>query len=238
MALGGGSVKGPKKGKRGAQNQGKKKNSNRRRGNGRAKGNGADLPFAPNSLAYKSMPDTLFTTKAPSRPGAQARYVGCDYIGPVFAGTSTGDLVNPIDPDNATTFPRLSSIATVFGKYIFNSLRVCVVGKAASTLGGTMTSVPVYEGVAAGAGALTPVQARNRESQVTSKFWENHVCVFDCNKQNVKWFEMASDVASDTVRFGYYHFITEAIAATTPVADLFIEYDIELCESRAVGDSD
>lgn len=236
MALGNGSAKGKKQGKRGKQNQGKKKNSNRRRGDGR--GRGADLPFAPNSLAYKSMPNTLFTTKAPSRPGAQARYVGCDYIASVSAQTTAAVTVYPIDPDNGTTFPRLSAIAGVFGKYIFNSLRVCVVAKAASTLPGTMTSVPIYEGTAAGATGLTLAQARNRESQVTSKFWENHECIIDCNKQNVKWFEMASDVASDTVRFGYYQFLTEAVAATSAVGDLFIEYDIEFCESRAVGDLD
>jgi hypothetical protein len=226
----------------GARRGGRARNSTRRRNRGqnqnRPRGNGADLPFAPNSIAYQSMPRTLIGSDKPTRPGAQVRYVGCDYIGAIStSATVVVDNVFQIETSNATTFPRLSAMGSVFGKYIFNKLRFVVVAKAASTQAGTMTSVPIYEGTNNGATALTLAQARNRESQVTSKFWENHVMTFDCNKQNVKWFENVSS-STDTTSAGYYHLLTEITSAAIAVADIFVEYDVEMCESKIATDTD
>jgi hypothetical protein len=225
----------------GGKRGGRARNSTRRRNRGqnqnRPRGNGADLPFAPNSIAYQSMPTPKIMSDKPTRPGAQVRYIGCDYIGSINTITTAAlDNVYTIFPDNTTCFPRLSAMGSVFGKYIFNKLSFHVIGKAASTQSGTMTSVPVYEGYATGANPLTVLQARNRESQVTSKFWENHVMTYDCKKQPVTWFEQAG--GQDTAVAGYFHFITEQTAAVIAAADLFVCYDIEFCESKAASDAD
>jgi hypothetical protein len=203
--------------------------------------NGA-LGAAP--VAYAAVrPDVRMLSMAPTRRGSEVRFIGCDYLGSVTTSATTGtDNVYEMDPGVSASFPRLSSIATVFGKYAFNRLRVYVVGKAASTLPGDMTSVPVYDG-ASGGGSLTESQVKNRNGQVTSKFWENHVMDFDCSRATVPWFTITqlSSTASDTTTFGWYHLFLEttgSAAGAVAVADVFIEYDIEFTEAKAAGDVD
>jgi len=180
-------------------------------------------------------------SRSPTRRGSEVRFIGCDYVGSVSTSASAGvDNAYQINPSISTTFPRLSAIAEVFGKYAFNRLRIYVVGKAASTLAGDMTSVPTYDGVSGGSG-LTESQVKNRNGQVTSKFWENHVMDFDCARATVPWFimEEVSSIVTDTNTFGWYHLFTEQTASgVTAVADVFIEYDVEFAEGKAINDTD
>jgi len=211
------------------------KGAKRQRGN---RGQRIDLPAAPVSLGY-GRPNVSMRSAAPSRAGGEVRIVGCDYIGSITADTTATDGYYELNPTNATTFPRLNAMAEVFGKYAFNRLRFYAVGKAASTQPGDMTSVTVYDGRAGGA-ALSESQVKNRFGQVTSKFWENHVHEVDTRKATVPWFlcQVPSGNDSDTTTFGWYHFFTEAVATASPVADIFVDYDIEFCEAQAVADPD
>jgi hypothetical protein len=201
-------------------------------------GRGGDSLSAPVSLGY-TRPPIEMRSMAPSRRGGEVRIVGCDYVGSI--GTNAISTVDNVYPLNvrSTTFPRLSAIAAVFGKHAFNRLRFYAVGKAASTLAGDMTSVTVYDGTGGG-GTLTETQVKNRYRQVTSKFWENHVHEVDCSKASVPWFvsEEASATPSDTTNLGFFHFFTEAASSGPQVADLFVCYDVELCEAQASGDTD
>jgi hypothetical protein len=195
---------------------------------------------APVATGYTAPPVGM-RSLAPSRQGAEIRVTGCDYYGSISADTAFEDVVLALSPLAANgTFPRLGAIASVFGKYAWNKIKLYVVAKAASTLAGDMTSVPVYDGTY-GANALTEAQAKNRTGQVTSKFWENHVMDVDCKKATVPWFPLnQADTVSttDTSNFGFIHFCTEAVSTATAVADLFIEYDIEFCEGKALDDDD
>lgn len=191
---------------------------------------------APVSLGYVQPPVGM-RSAAPIKPGGEVRMVGCDYVGSVSALVTAADNEYSLECSNATTFPRLSAIASIFGKYSYHKLKFYVIGKAASTLPGDMTSVTVYE--AGGIGSLTESQVKNRFGQVTSKFWENHLHTVDPKKATVPWFAMDSADASNSIAiFGWYHFFTEAAAVVTPVADIFVEYDVEFCEAKAVGDTD
>jgi hypothetical protein len=192
---------------------------------------------APLSQGY-IRPIAKFGTMAPSKPGSEFRVVGCDYVGSVSSSATLGvDNSFPINPLSAVTFPRLSAISTVFGKYSFNKIRFIVVGKAAATVAGDMTSVISYGSLAF---ALTEAQIKNRVGQVTSKFWENHYMDGDPRKSTVPWFIM-SVTESQVDIFGIYHLFTEttgAVVGIVPVADIFVEYDIEYCEALAIGDLD
>jgi hypothetical protein len=190
---------------------------------------------APVSRGYLR-PAPRFSSMSPTRSGSEFRVVGCDYIGSVSTvSSSSADNVYRTSPANSSLFPRLEAIASIFGKYAFNGLKFIVIGKAASTQAGDMTSVMSYSTTGS---ALTETQVKNRVGQVTSKFWENHEMLVDCGKATVPWFPMDS-TSSDTSNFGYYHFFTESAGSSVvAVADLFVEYDVEFCEALAAGDPD
>jgi len=224
------------KGNNMAKQRPKKKNSTVRRQ--RQVRDRQDLGSAPLSLGYVQPPVGM-RSAAPTKPGAEVRFVGCDYIGSVSAQTTATDNPYSLQPIHAATYPRLSAIASIFGKYSYNKLKFYVIGKAASTLPGDMTSVTVYED--GGFGSLTEAQVKNRFGQTTSKFWENHLHTVDPKKATVPWYIMNSyDSGADgaVAIFGFYHFFTEAVTAVMPVADLFVEYDVEFCEAQAIGDTD
>jgi len=175
----------------------------------------------------------------PTRKGASVRLTGCDYIGPVSAATTASDYEIYVNANNATTFPRLSAEAAVWGKYVFNKVKFYVVGAAGSQTPGAMTSCPVYE---ASVAALTAAQVRNREDQVTSKFWEDHSMEFDCSKASRPWYvtdgaDLLGVTGQDYIQ-GMYHLFTDAVASNPPTVDLWVCYDCEFCEAMASGDPD
>jgi len=184
-------------------------------------------------------PDVKFRSASPSRRGSEMRVIGCDYLGSVSTSATTAqDNTYQVAPYELSTFPRLTDIAAVFGKYAFNRLRFYVVGKAASTLAGDMTSAFAYDGLDGGT-ALTESQIKNRSGQVTSKFWENHVMEIDCSRATVPWFisPQVESGSTDTNTFGWYHIFTEATSSgAAAVADVFVEYDVEFCEAKASSD--
>jgi len=230
-----GALTSQQKGRKQSNNRkqrGKKKNSV---GNTPGSSDRSDLRSAPLSLGYVQPPVGM-RSAAPTKPGAEVRFIGCDYVGSVSAQIAATDNPFSLDPFFAATFPRLNVVAGIFGKYSYNKLRFYVIGKAASTLPGDMTSVTVYN--AGGGPVLTEGQVKNRYGQTTSKFWENHLHHVDPKKATVPWYITSEAGGVDEVIFGFYHFFTEAAAAITPVADIFVEYDVEFCEARAVGDTD
>jgi hypothetical protein len=199
----------------------------------------ANLPLnAPLSLGTRNRPTPYISSGVPSKPGSEFRVIGCDYIGSVTSSaTEFNDNTYDVIPINATTFPRLSAVASVFGKYSYNKLEFIVVGKAASTVPGDMTSVFSYGDSSAG---LTEAQLKNRVGQVTSKFWENHYAACDPKKATVPWYINYNN-PNPTQCFGFYHLGTESTGSTIgaiPVADIWFCYDVEFCEAVEVGDGD
>lgn len=179
-----------------------------------------------------------FGTKAPTRKGATARYVGCDYIGVLTASTSVNDIFkSAVSPGNTTLFPRLSAMAPIFQKYAFNKLRAYIVGDASSTQGGAITAVPCYESSGTPS-SLTVAQARNREQQETRKFWEDFTMDFDCGKATVPWFIAAGAAGASGVvaYFGELHIVADLVATAVAVGQLYIEYDVEFAEAVVAGD--
>jgi len=140
-------------------------------------------------------------------------------------------------PDSTSTFPRLSSIASVFRKYAFNKLRVVAVGVTSSTQAGAMTGAPTYESPTDGATAITIAEARNREGQDTTKLWEVNVVEFDTRKASVPWYTViTTGNDADISFFGEYHNVVDMTSAALAYADLFIEYDVEFCEGASQAD--
>jgi hypothetical protein len=228
--------------KRKAQGQPKQKAPKRQRVSLSMRAAGA-LGAAP--VAYgQTSPAVGMRSDKPTRSGGEVRFLGCDYLGPVSTSTSayvtTSYQVSPLGTaGNTAAFPRLSAVGSIFGKYAFNRLRYYVVGKAASTLAGDMTSAFVYEGGFNPLSVATEVSLKNRYGQATSKFWENHVMEVDCRKATIPWFINADDetAASDTNTFGYYFIGLEPTSSgVSAVADIFVEYDVEFCEAKAISD--
>jgi hypothetical protein len=188
--------------------------------------------LAPVATGYIK-PEVSFRSMAPITRGAEVRFVGCDYIGSVSTSSSAAsDNVYDIIPGDTTTFPRLSNLAAIFAKYRFLGLRFFIVAKAPSTFAGDMTSCMVYEGT--NSGSLSEVEVKNRVGSVTGKFWENHLFETDCGKQSLLWLENFNS-ADNTRVFGYYHLFTEIGASAIPVADIFVEYDVELCDASSTS---
>jgi len=175
------------------------------------------------------------------RKGSACRFQGCDYLGVLTSSTTTPDIFHqPIYPGSSTVFPRLLSLALIFGKYNFNRLRFSVVGDAPSTLGGAITLTPVYESNGTSS-PMSIVDARNREQQETRKFWEDFAMDFDCGKATVPWFILPGEGSGTSDPFvNYYgeiHVVADTTAVATPVGQLFVEYDVEFCEAIAIGDA-
>lgn len=195
-------------------------------------------PEAPASQGFGSMPNPHFRSMAPTRKGAESRFVGCDYLGSLESSTSaTVDSVYAISPIVGGTFPRLSVIGTVYGKYAFNKLKFTVVGTAGSQQSGAMTGCPVYESKNAGGTTLSVAQARNREGQRTTSLWQTNTVVYDCAKATLDWFPVLdTSNLQDISIWGEYHNVVDVTSTAISYGDLFVEYDIEFCEGQEAGD--
>lgn len=187
---------------------------------------------APVALSF-NQPKMGFKTAAPTRKGASARIVGCDYVGP-FASSATANLfqdsVFEIYPGNSAMFNRLGAISLVYELYAFNKCRMIAVGVAASTLPGSMTLAPdcYPNGLAQSAAAI-----RNQEDQKTTKFWETCISDYPCGRATRPWFLVdPSETASDEdSKLGDFHLGIDGTAtAATVVCDVFVEYDVEFAQ--------
>jgi len=193
-------------------------------------GIGCDMVGNSNAMVR---PNTYIRSRTPTRPGASARFEGCDFVGAVQATTVATDNVYEIEAQSSTTFPRLSAIAAVYELYRFNSFKATLIGIAPSTLGGAMTGVFVYD---AGASTImTSTQVRNEEGQVTRKFWENVEIHGNAQRATRPWFNIATqDNFVDYIQ-AQFHLFTDLISAATNVVELFMSYDVEFAQGQASG---
>jgi hypothetical protein len=182
-------------------------------------------------------PQVSMSSGKPTRKGGEVRFTGTEYAGSFStSATLTVDNVLAINPRVTGLFPRLSSVAPLFGKWALNKLRFQIIGAAASTQSGAMTTLIEYDPII---NTYTSAQARSSFGQVTTKFWENSVQVADPSKQTTPWMFTdnvnGSDV--DTLEtFGAFHLVTEPTAAGVIVAaDVFVDYDIEFCAATVSG---
>lgn len=193
--------------------------------------------LAPFAFGTGQRPKPHFRTANPTRPGSDARFIGCDYLGSV-TGSNTGpiDNVYGVSPLYTGTFPRLSAVGTIYGKYQFNRLRFTCVGVVPATFGGAQTGAPKYE--VDTLATFSVAEARNCEGQDTKKLWENTVVDFDCRKASVPWYLINNGGdALGLANFGEYHHIIDQLSfAGGSVGDLFCEYDVEFCEGKSIAD--
>jgi hypothetical protein len=185
--------------------------------------------------ANQYQPQMGFRTAAPVSKGASARFVGCDYVGTInSSGTANTflDTVFQVTPKNTSLFPRLGSIAAVFELYKFLKMRPIAVGKQASTVPGCMTLAPdLYPN----GSTFTASEMRNEEGQNTCKYWEVCRMNYPCSRGTREWFltDNANSAAITDAKLGDLHFGTDGTATVSqPVADLFIEYDIEFAQGQ------
>jgi hypothetical protein len=180
-----------------------------------------------------SRPSVYQKMLTPTRPASEARVVGCDFIN-TYSSLTTASVDNAlaVQPYNATTFPKLSGIANNYGKFIFNKVRFIIVGVGPSSIAGAIRNAPVYEDEAAG---LTAPFISNRADQVTMRFWESAMCILDCAKQAYKWYTKTESSGDLGIPF-YYHIFTDQTTTATVAAELFVEYDVEFCESQNATD--
>jgi len=189
------------------------------------------------SYSYGSTrPNTGMRSAAPTRKGAEARIIGCDFITQQAAQIAFSETVYQMDPWNAGSFPRLEAISKNYGKAIFNKLKIICVGTLPTTQGGCVTMAPVYEG---SVDALTSIQARNRADQNTYRFWETADMVFNCAKFAYNWYtDNATIVDAFDLEFPCSaHVQTDGIGYVAGAIDLFVEYDIEFCEASLNTDN-
>jgi hypothetical protein len=196
------------------------------------------LTQKPNSLSMVGVsygyqrPQVMFRSDKPTRKGATARFVGCDYYGVVSTATSAGFTNIPIWPTNSTTFPRLSAISSAFELYFLTKCKVWLVGVAASTQAGTATAVYVYN-----TDSLSPTfslaQLRNEERNITLKFWENGVTEMDTGRSTRPWYILENATIYTDAYQAMLVIGCDATTSAVAAFDVFIEYDCEFAQGQS-----
>lgn len=141
-----------------------------------------------------------------------------------------------INPANSTTFPWLSSIATLFDKYKFHSLKFFFVNNSPTSIAGNVTMAVDFD-------TLDSIPANGVAMSNLAKFtsfapWKAEELVIPVNRpSNNTWLFTASSVPSGTdaktYNLGNFLISTEGLTSTSYLAGyLCVEYDVELLDKN------
>lgn len=195
-----------------------------------------DAPLAMDT----ARPKVCQSFKNPTHKGSEGRVTGVDFVGKYNSSSLSYTIQTfALNARNATVFPRLSAIATVWRRYYFRRLRFHLFGIAAATQRGyTAMSSLVTDDLATLITPSTESQILNQEQVAIGRPW-SYVChEVNLGGLGLEWYTCdAGDGASE---FGEY--IGRAflgIPQTTTDADIeiqvYVEYDVEFCQRIAAS---
>lgn len=184
-------------------------------------------------MAYRA-PQPGLRSALPSA-GADARYVGCDFIGQdssLSASTSTGALYS-LAAFNATGFPRLSVMADLFLRYRWKKLVYHFIGRSASTQAGVGAWASfILDSTTGTITVNTEAIVKNAKNALVLKGWESGRHEVEVSACGPRWYN--NDL--DSVPFSpgnVAHFLPQTTANGDLSWDVYVEYDVEFCEPVA-----
>lgn len=139
----------------------------------------------------------------------------------------------PINPGQLLLFPWLSQISQRFESYRFNSLRFCLETTAPTTATGSVILAVDFD--AADDIPISKVQAMSYRSSVRGAPWdslEQNLLPEDLHKLPMNYVRttvaLPANLDIKTYDIGNLIMITQGQASTASVAELYVEYDINL----------
>lgn len=139
-----------------------------------------------------------------------------------------------INPADTTTFPWLSSVASLFDKYKFHKLEFRYITSSPTTTGGTVSLAVDFD-------TLDSAPANGTDLSNLAKFntfaaWSNDRLTIPVNRRgNDQWlFTLDGNTSSNdpkSYNLGNLYVATESIGATT-VGYIVVEYDVELLDKN------
>lgn len=141
-----------------------------------------------------------------------------------------------INPANVTTFPWLSSIATLFDKYKFHKLRFFFINNSPTSIAGNVTMAVDFD-------TLDSAPANGVAMSNLAKFtsfapWKSEELVIPVNRpSNNVWLYTTNTVPNGadakTYNLGNFIISTEGISSTGYLTGyLCVEYDVELLDKN------
>lgn len=188
----------------------------------------------------KSRPKVCQSFRNPSHEGSEGRVTGVDFVG-TYGSLASGYNITTfnINARNATLFPRLSAIASVWRRYYPRLLRFHLFGIAAATQQGyTAMSSLVTDDLATLVSPTTESQILNQEEVAVGRPWSYVVHNVNLGGLGLKWY--TTDIATASSEFGEY--IGRAFLGIPQTAlnndiliQVYVEYDVEFCQRIAAS---
>lgn len=143
-----------------------------------------------------------------------------------------------INPADVTTFPWLASIAALFDKYKFHSLKFIYINNSPTSVPGNVTLAVDFDTLDA-----TPANGVSMTNLAKFKSfapWKSEELVIPVNRpSNANWlftqdasYQAGTNIDKKTYDLGKVFISTEGMAANETAGYLIVEYDVELLDKN------
>lgn len=177
--------------------------------------------------------------KAPAHKGSEGRVTGVDFVGTVGSLSADYSITTyVINARNATLFPRLSAIASVWRRYYPKMLRFHLFGIAAATQRGyTSMSSLITDDLSTTVNPDTEQEILNQENVAIGRPWSYVTHDVNLGGLGLKWYSTDTTDGSGPGEYIGRAFL--GIPQTTTDSDIevqvYVEYDVEFCQRIASG---
>lgn len=179
------------------------------------------------------------TISGTSRP---LRIQETERIGTITANSTAGSFKADgyvLNPANTTTFPWLSSIASLYDKYKFHKLKFSYINNAPTNVAGNVSLAVDFDTL--DTTPATSVAMSNLARFKTFAPWKSETLEIPVNRRgNTLWLYTEDTQARDanakvdlkTYNLGKFYVSTEGMAASQVAGYLVVEYDVELLDKN------
>lgn len=174
-----------------------------------------------------------------SYKGSEGKVIGVDFVGTVNSATSFQIISYILNARNATTFPRLSAIASAFRRFKFQRLRFHMFGLAGSNNGGYIACTSIItDDLGTQATPSTEAQILNSEGVALARPWSFTTHDVDVDAQGLEWY--STDVSAAATEFGEAPGLAYFYTSATTVAgdnswQVYVEYEVDISVRAAVS---
>lgn len=170
--------------------------------------------------------------------GSEGKVIGVDFIGTVASATSAAITSYVINARNATTFPRLSAIASAFRRFKFQRVRFHLFGLSGSNSGGYCAATSIItDDLGTQASPTTEAQILNSEGVALARPWSFTIHDVDTDAQGLEWY--STDTSAGPTEFGeapgiVYFYVSATANAGDNNWQVYVEYEVDLSVRAAV----
>lgn len=178
------------------------------------------------------------TISGTSRP---LRIQETERIGTITANSTAGSFKADgyvLNPANTTTFPWLSSIASLYDKYKFHKLKFSYINNAPTNVAGNVSLAVDFDTL--DTSPATSVAMSNLAKFKTFAPWKSETLEIPVNRRgNNLWLytedtqaQANTNVDLKTYNLGKFYVSTEGMSASQVAGYLVVEYDVELLDKN------